>query len=164
MGTTPTRGFTSVRVAAPLSIRQTPRCVLLVRGESTEGADGCYAQFKSGCGWPAFFDAIPGAVTQHVDSSFGMARTEIVCSSCGGHLGHLFVRTIFFCETEGADGLGERRRARATTRRRTNALASTASPSSSTLMLRRQLRLPRPRLEALNACDITCTQTGMRIC
>lgn len=33
----------------------------------------------------------PGAVTQHVDSSFGMQRTEIVCTACGGHLGHLFV-------------------------------------------------------------------------
>ncbi len=47
-------------------------------------------KFKSGCGWPAFFDAIPGAVTRHEDSAFGMARTEIVCSNCGGHLGHVF--------------------------------------------------------------------------
>ncbi|KAK5078697.1 hypothetical protein LTR51_000887 [Lithohypha guttulata] len=47
-------------------------------------------KFKSGCGWPAYFDAIPGAVTRHTDSSFGMARTEIVCSNCGGHLGHVF--------------------------------------------------------------------------
>ncbi|KZF20996.1 putative methionine-R-sulfoxide reductase SelR [Xylona heveae TC161] len=47
-------------------------------------------KFKSGCGWPAFFDAVPGAVTRHVDSSFGMERTEIVCSNCGGHLGHVF--------------------------------------------------------------------------
>lgn len=47
-------------------------------------------KFKSGCGWPAFFDALPGAVTRNVDSTFGMARTEIVCSNCGGHLGHVF--------------------------------------------------------------------------
>lgn len=47
-------------------------------------------KFKSGCGWPAFFDAIPGAVTRHEDRTFGMARTEIVCSNCGGHLGHVF--------------------------------------------------------------------------
>jgi len=47
-------------------------------------------KFKSGCGWPAFYDAVPGAVTRHTDSSFGMERTEIVCSNCGGHLGHVF--------------------------------------------------------------------------
>lgn len=47
-------------------------------------------KFKSGCGWPAYFDSIPGAVTRHTDRSFGMSRTEIVCSNCGGHLGHVF--------------------------------------------------------------------------
>ncbi|KAK3647815.1 hypothetical protein LTR56_007789 [Elasticomyces elasticus] len=47
-------------------------------------------KFKSGCGWPAFYDTVPGAVTRHVDSAFGMERTEIVCSNCGGHLGHVF--------------------------------------------------------------------------
>jgi peptide-methionine (R)-S-oxide reductase len=47
-------------------------------------------KFGSGCGWPAYFDNIPGAVTRHTDNSFGMARTEIVCSKCGGHLGHVF--------------------------------------------------------------------------
>ncbi|KAF2423412.1 methionine-R-sulfoxide reductase-like protein SelR [Tothia fuscella] len=47
-------------------------------------------KFKSGCGWPAFFDAIPGAVTRHTDRTLGMSRTEIVCSNCGGHLGHVF--------------------------------------------------------------------------
>jgi len=47
-------------------------------------------KFKSGCGWPAFYDAIPGAINQHTDSSWGMTRTEITCSQCDGHLGHIF--------------------------------------------------------------------------
>lgn len=47
-------------------------------------------KFKSGCGWPAYFDSLPGAVTRHTDSTLGMARTEIVCARCGGHLGHVF--------------------------------------------------------------------------
>ncbi|WQF83820.1 Putative peptide methionine sulfoxide reductase MrsB domain, Mss4-like superfamily [Colletotrichum destructivum] len=47
-------------------------------------------KFKSGCGWPAYFDSLPGAVVRHEDRAFGMARTEIVCANCGGHLGHVF--------------------------------------------------------------------------
>lgn len=47
-------------------------------------------KFKSGCGWPAYFDSIPGAVKRFEDNSLGMQRTEIVCSNCGGHLGHVF--------------------------------------------------------------------------
>ncbi|KAI0887919.1 SelR-domain-containing protein [Annulohypoxylon maeteangense] len=47
-------------------------------------------KFKSGCGWPAYFDSIPGAVTRHEDNTWGMARTEICCANCGGHLGHVF--------------------------------------------------------------------------
>ena len=47
-------------------------------------------KFKSGCGWPAFFDAIPGAVSRHSDRTMGMTRVEITCTNCGGHLGHVF--------------------------------------------------------------------------
>ncbi|KAF2795065.1 SelR-domain-containing protein [Melanomma pulvis-pyrius CBS 109.77] len=47
-------------------------------------------KFDSGCGWPAFWDAVPGAVGQKPDPGLGMMRTEIVCNNCGGHLGHIF--------------------------------------------------------------------------
>ena len=47
-------------------------------------------KFHSGCGWPAFFDAIPGAVTLKEDNSFGMVRVECRCAKCDSHLGHLF--------------------------------------------------------------------------
>ncbi|THH30732.1 hypothetical protein EUX98_g3460 [Antrodiella citrinella] len=47
-------------------------------------------KFDSGCGWPAFFDALPGAVTRTNDHSGGYTRTEITCTACGGHLGHVF--------------------------------------------------------------------------
>ncbi|KYQ91747.1 Peptide methionine sulfoxide reductase [Tieghemostelium lacteum] len=47
-------------------------------------------KFKSGCGWPSFFDSIPGALTIHEDTTHGMKRIEICCKNCGGHLGHVF--------------------------------------------------------------------------
>lgn len=47
-------------------------------------------KFNSGCGWPAYFDSLPGAVKRFEDNSGFMRRIEIVCSNCGGHLGHVF--------------------------------------------------------------------------
>lgn len=41
-------------------------------------------------GWPSFNNALPGAVETRIDTSHGMVRTEVVCSTCGSHLGHLF--------------------------------------------------------------------------
>jgi peptide-methionine (R)-S-oxide reductase len=48
-------------------------------------------KFDAACGWPSFDRAIENfAVTQHEDSSLGMQRTEVTCSNCGAHLGHVF--------------------------------------------------------------------------
>ncbi|APG59387.1 peptide-methionine (R)-S-oxide reductase MsrB [Christiangramia salexigens] len=48
------------------------------------------SKFDAGCGWPSFDDAIEGKVEYIQDRSFGMIRTEILCSNCGSHLGHVF--------------------------------------------------------------------------
>lgn len=49
------------------------------------------AKFESSCGWPSFFEPFTKKVIKYsLDTSFGMKRTEISCSNCGGHLGHVF--------------------------------------------------------------------------
>ncbi len=47
-------------------------------------------KFESGTGWPSFNDPVEGSVETTVDRSWGMVRTEVHCSRCGSHLGHVF--------------------------------------------------------------------------
>ena len=70
--------------------------------EGTYVCAGCGAplfksdfKFSSGCGWPSFWDELPGSVERHVDDSMGTRRTEITCANCGGHLGHEFLNEGF---------------------------------------------------------------------
>ena len=62
------------------------RCV--VCGEPLFASE---TKYHSGCGWPAFYaPAGEDAVDEETDTTLGMVRTEVMCSNCGGHLGHVF--------------------------------------------------------------------------
>jgi peptide-methionine (R)-S-oxide reductase len=56
-------------------------------GQALFAAD---TKFESGTGWPSFWQPLDGAVGETEDRSFFMVRTEVHCSNCGGHLGHVF--------------------------------------------------------------------------
>lgn len=93
--------------------RLTPQAYQVLRQAGTERAftgkyvdtetDGIYrcaacgnqlfesdTKFHSGCGWPSFTEALPGAVELLEDRSYGMLRTEARCARCHSHLGHVF--------------------------------------------------------------------------
>lgn len=68
------------------------------KGKGTFACAGCGAalfssdaKFDSGTGWPSFYQPQdPEGIDEEADTSYGMVRTEVLCSACGGHLGHLF--------------------------------------------------------------------------
>ncbi len=47
-------------------------------------------KFDSGTGWPSFDRAVKGSIDKDVDYKLGYARSELLCATCGGHLGHVF--------------------------------------------------------------------------
>ncbi len=93
--------------------RLTPEEFEILRGHGTEAAftgkllkedrDGIFrcgacgqalfasgTKFDSGSGWPSFDQALPGSVEMVDDNTYGMTRTEVRCSRCHSHLGHVF--------------------------------------------------------------------------
>ena len=66
-------------------------------GQGTYTCAGCgtplfksETKYDSGCGWPAFYQSLPETINETSDHSLGRVRTEIACTKCDGHLGHVF--------------------------------------------------------------------------
>jgi peptide-methionine (R)-S-oxide reductase len=110
--TTPKR-FEVEKTDAEWKATLTPQQYAVLRGHATEPRGSCALlhehragtfrcagcgqalfvadrKFDSRTGWPSFFEPVDGSVGSTVDRTFGMVRTEVHCSRCGGHLGHVF--------------------------------------------------------------------------
>lgn len=105
--------FAVTRTDAEWRARLTPEQYQVMRGHGTERPGSCALnyekrhgifscagcdqelfdstrKFESGTGWPSFNDPVEGSTESTVDRSHGMVRTEVHCSRCGSHLGHVF--------------------------------------------------------------------------
>ncbi|KQT83402.1 peptide-methionine (R)-S-oxide reductase MsrB [Aurantimonas sp. Leaf443] len=105
--------FPVTRSDAEWRERLTPEQYHVMRGHGTERPGSCallaekrpgtftcagcdqalfetHKKFESGTGWPSFDTPVEGAVEETIDRSHGMVRTEVHCSRCGSHLGHVF--------------------------------------------------------------------------
>ena len=108
-----TREYPATRTDEEWRARLTPEQYQVLRQHGTERPDSCALlhekragtftcvgcgqrlfvatrKFESGTGWPSFFDPIEGSIETTEDRSHFMVRTEVHCSRCGGHLGHVF--------------------------------------------------------------------------
>ena len=110
---TETKQFAVTRTEEEWRRLLTPEQYAVMRGHGTEAPGSCALnyekragtfvcagcgqplftstrKFESGTGWPSFNDPLEGAVELSEDRGYGMVRTEVHCSRCGSHLGHVF--------------------------------------------------------------------------
>jgi peptide-methionine (R)-S-oxide reductase len=79
---------TEMRGSSPLNVEKRDGVFVCAGcGEPLFSSD---TKYESGSGWPSFFKPLEGSVDTTVDRSLFMARTEVHCRKCGGHLGHVF--------------------------------------------------------------------------
>lgn len=110
---TPAQSYPITRTDAEWHALLTPEQYDVMRGHSTEAPGSCAllhekrpgtfscagcgtplfegnVKFESGTGWPSFNEPILGSVETSIDRSYGSVRTEVHCTNCGSHLGHVF--------------------------------------------------------------------------